>query len=271
MSWLRGQRQGAGPRHRGLFQHRRPGVEVDAAGRGGEVCRRRQVPRQEGPGADGHAIRPRLRGAGRLRREGQPDGRGLPRGRELRRPVPDHRLLPLHRPRLSRCTSGSSSRSSRSTPATGRSSATIRGWRPRGETPLKLDSGAPKVELARFMANETRFGILKNVAPARAAELAALAQDQVRRHYALYQQLAAPRRGGNGQAPAAAAGKTPDRRAPMNLETKLSRPEASRPLIVGASPSATTPTSPASSRTPAPRPSSCARFSRSRSTPSSAP
>ena len=41
------------------------------------------------------------------------------------------------------------------------------------------------------MANETRFGILKNVAPARAAELAGKAQDQVRRHFAVYQQLAA--------------------------------------------------------------------------------
>ena len=61
----------------------------------------------------------------------------------------------------------------------------------RGEVPLKLDSGIPKVELSRFMANETRFGILKNVAPARAAELADQAQAQVRRHYALYQQLAA--------------------------------------------------------------------------------
>jgi pyruvate-ferredoxin/flavodoxin oxidoreductase len=62
----------------------------------------------------------------------------------------------------------------------------------KGEVALKLDSGPPKVELAKFMANETRFGILKNVAPARAAELGALAQTQVRRHYALYQQLAAP-------------------------------------------------------------------------------
>ncbi|MFI5357464.1 MAG: pyruvate:ferredoxin (flavodoxin) oxidoreductase [Opitutales bacterium] len=59
-----------------------------------------------------------------------------------------------------------------------------------GEIGLKLDSGAPKVELAKFMANETRFGILKNVAPERAADLAARAQAQVRTHYALYQHLA---------------------------------------------------------------------------------
>jgi pyruvate-ferredoxin/flavodoxin oxidoreductase len=42
------------------------------------------------------------------------------------------------------------------------------------------------------MANETRFGILKNIAPARAEELGIKAQAQVRTHYALYQQLAAP-------------------------------------------------------------------------------
>ena len=61
----------------------------------------------------------------------------------------------------------------------------------RGEPGLKLDSGVPKGDLARFMANETRFGILKNVAPARATELAAQAQEHVHRHYAYYQQLAA--------------------------------------------------------------------------------
>ncbi len=71
----------------------------------------------------------------------------------------------------------------------------------KGETPLRLDSTAPKVALEKFMANETRFGILKNIAPARAAELAAEAQTQVRRHYALYQQLATPTAAnGNGHA-----------------------------------------------------------------------
>ncbi|MEY4938706.1 MAG: hypothetical protein RIQ93_441 [Verrucomicrobiota bacterium] len=59
-----------------------------------------------------------------------------------------------------------------------------------GHTPLKLDSGAPKIDLARFMANETRFGILRHVAPTRADELAAQAQKQVRQHYAWYQRLA---------------------------------------------------------------------------------
>jgi len=61
-----------------------------------------------------------------------------------------------------------------------------------GQTPLKLDSPAPKVELAKFMANETRFGILKNINPDRAESLAAQAQAEVHRHYAHYQHLAEP-------------------------------------------------------------------------------
>jgi pyruvate-ferredoxin/flavodoxin oxidoreductase len=63
----------------------------------------------------------------------------------------------------------------------------------KGEVGLRLDSGPPKTDLAKFMANETRFGILKNIDPARAGELAGRAQAQVRAHYALYQQLAAPK------------------------------------------------------------------------------
>ena len=78
-----------------------------------------------------------------------------------------------------------------------------------GEVGLRLDSAAPKVELAKFMANETRFGILKNVAPQRASELATKAQAQVLEHYALYQHLATPTppapAAGNGHTPAAPA------------------------------------------------------------------
>lgn len=59
------------------------------------------------------------------------------------------------------------------------------------------------------MANETRFGILKHVAPARAAELAAAAQVQVRQHYALYQQLAAPATGSPATPAGSATTSTP--------------------------------------------------------------
>ncbi len=60
-----------------------------------------------------------------------------------------------------------------------------------GQNPFKLDSGPPKIDLDRFTANEARFGILKNVNPDRASELAGHAQTDVRRRYAFYEALAA--------------------------------------------------------------------------------
>ena len=57
--------------------------------------------------------------------------------------------------------------------------------------PLRLDSAAPKGDLKRFTANETRFSMLKHVAPARAAELAARRRSRCSRRYALYERLAA--------------------------------------------------------------------------------
>ena len=76
----------------------------------------------------------------------------------------------------------------------------------KGETAFRLDSAPPKQDLAKFTANETRFGILKNIAPARAEELAAEAQAYVKQHYALYQRLATPpAASGNGHGPAPAS------------------------------------------------------------------
>ena len=60
----------------------------------------------------------------------------------------------------------------------------------KGEPAFRLDSGPPKTDLSKFMANESRFGILRNVAPERAASLADEAQTQVRKHYEVYQHLA---------------------------------------------------------------------------------
>jgi len=96
---LRAQRQPAGARHRGLLQHGRPNLQGHAAGRGGQVLRRRQTHLQEGPGHDGHGLRERLRRPGRLRRQGRADHPRLPGGRVLRRSLADHLLLALHRPR----------------------------------------------------------------------------------------------------------------------------------------------------------------------------
>jgi pyruvate-ferredoxin/flavodoxin oxidoreductase len=107
----------------------------------------------------------------------------------------------------------------------------------RGETPLKLDSGPPKIELTKFMANETRFGILRNIAPARADELAAQAQAQVRQHFALYQHLAAAHNGnGNGHAPV-----LPPSIAPATAAT----PVPPIPLVTAAPAAASTPPPPA--------------------------
>ena len=88
------------PRHRGLLEHRRAAVEGDADRRRGQVRGRRQGDRQEGPRRHGARLRPRLRRAGRQRREGHADGEGLRRGRRASRTVADHRLQPVHRTRL---------------------------------------------------------------------------------------------------------------------------------------------------------------------------
>jgi pyruvate-ferredoxin/flavodoxin oxidoreductase len=95
----------------------------------------------------------------------------------------------------------------------------------KGEVALKLDSPAPKTELAKFMANETRFGILKNIAPDRAADLASQAQKQVHQHYALYQKLAqAAEKTGAPVAPA-----TPPTKLPANGHGAPSVREPSAP------------------------------------------
>jgi len=59
-----------------------------------------------------------------------------------------------------------------------------------GANGFKLDSAAPKTDLSKFMAGETRFSILRNIDPARAEELAAKAQTQVRDHFGIFQRLA---------------------------------------------------------------------------------
>ena len=59
-----------------------------------------------------------------------------------------------------------------------------------GANGFKLDSAAPKTDLSKFMAGETRFSILRNIDPSRAEELAAKAQTQVRDHFGIFQRLA---------------------------------------------------------------------------------
>jgi pyruvate-ferredoxin/flavodoxin oxidoreductase len=59
-----------------------------------------------------------------------------------------------------------------------------------GGKPFKLDSATPSLPIAEFVATETRFAILQRTQPERAAELAALAQDDADERWRYYLQLA---------------------------------------------------------------------------------
>ena len=56
--------------------------------------------------------------------------------------------------------------------------------------PFKLDSHAPSIPVADFVATETRFAVLQRTHPERAAELAALAQADADERWRYYEQLA---------------------------------------------------------------------------------
>jgi pyruvate-ferredoxin/flavodoxin oxidoreductase len=56
--------------------------------------------------------------------------------------------------------------------------------------PFKLDSNAPSIPIADFVATETRFAVLQRTQPERAAELAALAQADADERWRYYEQLA---------------------------------------------------------------------------------
>jgi pyruvate-ferredoxin/flavodoxin oxidoreductase len=55
---------------------------------------------------------------------------------------------------------------------------------------LVLDSPAPKVDVGKFMANETRFRMLDKTNPERAKMLLELAREQVASRWATYESLA---------------------------------------------------------------------------------
>lgn len=59
-----------------------------------------------------------------------------------------------------------------------------------GESPLKLDSPAPRIDLARFVENETRFKQVQAANPDGFKRMMDQAQKDVRERYALYEQLA---------------------------------------------------------------------------------
>ena len=70
-----------------------------------------------------------------------------------------------------------------------------------GESPLQLDSPAPKLALAEFAANETRFRMVEQLDPERFKRLMEEAQVHASNRFALYEQmakLAVPAHSGNG-------------------------------------------------------------------------
>ena len=75
-----------------------------------------------------------------------------------------------------------------------------------GESPLKLESAAPKLDLGKFMRNETRFRVVEQQNPDRYRKLLAMAQHNVGKRRALYEELA---RGATPTAKPAAPGQPP--------------------------------------------------------------
>jgi pyruvate-ferredoxin/flavodoxin oxidoreductase len=59
-----------------------------------------------------------------------------------------------------------------------------------GESPLKLDSGAPKLSLAEFLAHENRFKQVQHANPEQFKRLVEESQRMVRERFALLEQLA---------------------------------------------------------------------------------
>jgi pyruvate-ferredoxin/flavodoxin oxidoreductase len=59
-----------------------------------------------------------------------------------------------------------------------------------GENPLALDSARPKQDVAKFMANETRFRVVEQQDPARYKYLLGLAQREASMRFGVYEQLA---------------------------------------------------------------------------------
>ena len=59
----------------------------------------------------------------------------------------------------------------------------------KGESAFKLDSAAPKGDLAAYMHNETRFRMTENQDPARYQQLVRVARENIQERFRLYQQL----------------------------------------------------------------------------------
>ncbi len=81
-----------------------------------------------------------------------------------------------------------------------------------GESPLKLDSGAPKLALVEFLSHENRFNQVAKAQPEQWKKFLAEAQKGAKERYALYEHLARAMNPAN-LVPGAAAGAPPKARA----------------------------------------------------------
>ena len=124
-----------------------------------------------------------------------------------------------------------------------------------GENPLQLDAKPPSLPLRKYAYNETRYTMLAHADPDAARRALALAEEDVRRRWSLYHQLAAM------------SGQGGRRRGPhvIDLSTRYLGLALANPLVVSASPLGEHSTPSDARRTPAPGRSCCPRFSRSSS------
>ena len=171
--------------------------------------------RQEGPRPDGDE--PTATSTSRASRSAPRTRRRCRRSQEaeaLPGPVADHRLQPLHRARLRPGARRSSSRSWRSTRASGRSTASIRGASPRASRRCSSTRGAPKIAGARLHAQRDALPHGR-AAATRSASRRCSRQARARRPRSACARLPSSSRGMHGPAddaapsrPAAGAGRT---------------------------------------------------------------
>jgi pyruvate-ferredoxin/flavodoxin oxidoreductase len=84
----------------------------------------------------------------------------------------------------------------------------------KGEPPLRLDSGPPRLDVVDYMRNEGRFRVVEKTNPERFKRLAHAAQREARQRYAVYQQLAGitiPRIGEDESEPVPSGPSAPER------------------------------------------------------------
>jgi pyruvate-ferredoxin/flavodoxin oxidoreductase len=189
MCWRTARRQRPRSRHRGLLEHRRSAIEGDAARCGREIRSHRQADREKGSRSAGEHVRPRLRRPRRVRRQDGADSPGVSRGGVLSRTVADHRLQPVHRPRIRHGERRSAAEARR---VIGRLAAVPVRSAPlvNGEPPLRLDYGPPSTNVADYMRNESRFRVVERADPERYKTFVAESQAAAERRYAVYSQLA---------------------------------------------------------------------------------